>query len=236
MAVLPRPGRFSDADLDGLPVAAQSLLRAAIEPGTPRYSAIRLRMRGSIKLKRWLPFRATQVIAPGVGFIWRARVAGLVTGYDQHVDGRGAMQWKMARLFTVADFAGPDITRSSAGREAAESVWLPTAMMPECGVEWSAADDRRPTGRIPTMSGATDVSYEIDIDGKIRSVALPRWGDPKGTGEFGLHTFGGEMSHHETVGGITIPTRGAVGWHFGEPGWDDGEFFRFRLTAIDPVH
>jgi len=83
-------------------------------------------MRGSIKLKRWLPFRATQVIAPGVGFIWRARVACLISGYDQH--------------------------------------------------------------------------------------------------------------GHETVDGITIPTRGSVGWHYGEPGWTAGEFFRFHLTDIDPVH
>jgi hypothetical protein len=231
----PRQGVFLDADLDGLPTAARRLLGAAIENGTPLAAAARLQMRGSIKLKRWLPFRAYQIIAPGVGFVWRARVAGLIDGFDRSVDGRGEMQWKLARLFTVAKGSGPDVTRSTAGREAGEAFWLPTALLPSFGVEWLASEETHAVARIPTSTERIDVRYEIDAGGHVQSLALQRWGDPHNTGTFGLHTFGGAMSRHEKFGGVTIPTRGAVGWHFGETEWATGEFFRFEVTDLELV-
>ena len=43
------------------------------------------------------------------------------------------------------------------------------------------------------------------------------------------------MTQHETVGGVTIPTRGTVGWHFGEPRWQSGEFFRFHVDHFELV-
>jgi hypothetical protein len=94
------------------------MLVGMIAPGTPLAAAARLRMHGSIKLNRWLPFRASQIIAPGVGFLWRAHVAALIEGYDRSFGGEGELRWKLARLFTVASGSGPDISRSSAGREA----------------------------------------------------------------------------------------------------------------------
>jgi hypothetical protein len=211
------------------------MLGAAIEPGTAFATAARLRMRGHIKLNRWLPFRATQVIAPGVGFVWRARVAGLIRGYDRAIDSRSDMHWKLGGLITVAEGSGADVTRSAAGREAGEAMWLPTALLPRFGLEWSATDDCHAVARIPTVSEAIDVRYEIDSLGHVRSVALPRWGDPDNNGQFAVHAFGGPMSEHETFDGVTIPTRGAVGWHFGEPGWEAGEFFRFHITDFELV-
>ena len=44
-------------------------------------------MRGSIRLGRWLPFRARQVLNPHVGFIWAARVGEVIAGSDQYLDG-----------------------------------------------------------------------------------------------------------------------------------------------------
>jgi hypothetical protein len=235
LAVPPHPGTFSETDLEGLPVAARSLLRAAIATGTPLAAAARLRMHGSIKLHRWLPFRAQQVIAPGVGFVWRARVAGLVSGYDRYVDGRGEMQWKLARLLTVAGGTGPEVSRSAAGREAAEAFWVPTALLPRFGVEWSSADKNHATARFPTATEPVDVTYEIDAAGRVLSLSLPRWGDPESVGQFGVHTFGGTLTDHKTFGGVTIPSRGAVGWHFGEPDWAAGEFFRFQITELQLI-
>jgi hypothetical protein len=34
--------------------------------------------------------------------------------------------------------------------------------------------------------------------------------------------------------GVTIPSSGRVGWHFGTDRWpDDGEFFRFTITRYE---
>jgi hypothetical protein len=236
LAVPPIAESFSAEDLEGLPRGAQMMLGSAIEVGTPLAAAARLRMRGSIRLNnRWLPFHASQIVAPGLGFVWTARVGGLIKGYDRYVDNAGDMRWKLLGLFAVSSASGPDVTRSAAGREAGERFWLPTSLLPALGVEWSAADDTHPVARVRTASGPIDVHYEIDHAGQVQSVELSRWGDPDSTGTFGSHTFGGKMTEHQTFDGVTIPTRGAVGWHFRQPGWESGEFFRFRITEFHLV-
>ena len=77
-----------------------------------------------------------------------------------------------------------------------------------------------------------DVAYELDPVGHVQSITLKRWGDPNNSGSFALHAFGGMMTEHRTFDGVTIPTRGSVGWHFGEPDWTSGEFFRFQITDL----
>ena len=54
----PAPGRFSSAELDGLPELVRRHLTQAIAPGTALATSAWLRMRGHIKVGRWLPFRA----------------------------------------------------------------------------------------------------------------------------------------------------------------------------------
>src|SRR5438128_12080873 len=71
---LARPGArdvFRDDELVGLPAPVQRYFRAAIAPGTPLALAARLEMHRSIKLGgRWLPLRATEVLATQRGFVW----------------------------------------------------------------------------------------------------------------------------------------------------------------------
>jgi hypothetical protein len=225
-------GAFSASDVAGLPDAARALLQAAVAPGTPRAPAACLRMRGSIKLNRWLPFRATEVLAPGRGFIWRARIAGLISGHDQCIDGVGEMQWRLARLVTVAASDRPDVSRSAAGREAGEAFWLPTTLLPVFGAEWRAVDDRHVEVGVPTSVEPVTVRCELDDTGFVGAMSMQRWGDPDGTSAFGFHSFGGVMTEPRGFGGLLIPARGRVGWHFGEPGWEEGEFFRYEITDL----
>jgi len=165
-------------------------------------------MRGEIKLRdRWLGFRAEQVLTPQVGFVWAARVAGVVTGSDQYVSGRGWMSWKVARLLTVLDAEGPDVSRSGAGRCAGETCWLPSMWLPRFGATWTEQTQDQLTVR------TSHDGHEV----------------------FGLHPFGMEVTATDTYSGLTIPTEGRVGWFHGTPRWTEGEFFRFHITALQPV-
>jgi hypothetical protein len=38
------------------------------------------------------------------------------------------------------------------------------------------------------------------------------------------------VTAHTTFGGVTIPSSGRAGWHFGTDQWAQGEFFRCQLT------
>jgi hypothetical protein len=229
------PEAFGDAELDGLPEPVRRHLTRAIAPGTPLAVSARLRMRGRIKVGRWLPFRAREVLSPQHGFVWAARAAGVIAGSDRYVDGAGGMDWKLAGVLTVAHAEGPDVSHSAAGRAAAEGMWVPTALLPRFGVAWSAGgpDEVRAGWRIGEVP--VELRCRLDGDGRIVSFVFDRWGDPDGGGAFAWHPFGGEVSGYRTFDGVTIPSAGRVGWFFGTDRWPAGEFFRYRITGLELV-
>jgi hypothetical protein len=131
LAVPPAPGTFSDREIEDLPDPAVRYMKASVAARTPLAQAARLRMRGSIKVGgRWLSFRARQIEAPHHGFLWAARVAGVIAGSDRYSDGRGGVDWRILGLFRVVHAEGPDVSRSAADRAGAEGIWVPTALLP----------------------------------------------------------------------------------------------------------
>jgi hypothetical protein len=230
----PAPAGFSEVELDGPPEVVRRHLEAAIGPGTPLATSALLGMRGQLRLGRWLPFQAEQVLSPHHGFYWAARVAGLISGFDRYLDGQGELQWKLLGVLPVTRAEGPNVARSAVGRAAGEAMWLPTALLPRFGVEWEAADDRHVMARFALDGVAVDLQYELE-DGRIRSVVFDRWGDPDRSGVWRLYPFGGEVTGYRTFGGLTVPSAGRIGWFFGTDRWSEGEFFRFQLTHLEPL-
>ena len=229
----PFRGSFSPAEVQGLPEPVRRYFQAAIAPGTPLAAAAVLRMRGRLKLgRRWLPFRARQVLAPHRGFVWAARVGGLITGSDRYADGTGGMDWRLLGLVPLVHAEGEDVSRSAAARGAAESVWVPTALLPRFGVAWSATDPHHLVARFAL--DATDVELRITLDdqARVRSIAFDRWGDPDGTGAWGQYPAGMDVTRTSTSEGLTIPSAGRFGWFFGTQRWPEGEFFQFRLLSV----
>jgi hypothetical protein len=229
------PGRFDPAELDGLPEPVRRHLAMAVAPGTPLATSARLAMRGSIKVGRWLPFRARQVLDPHHGFVWAARAAGLITGTDRYLDGAGVIDWKLAGLVTVAHGEGPDVSRSAAGRAGAEAIWLPTALLPRSGVRWSAPAHDQVTAAFAVGETPVELQLRLDEVGRVVALAFDRWGDPGGGAGFGWHRFGGEVTGYASFGGLTIPSAGRLGWFWGSDRWPEGEFFRYRITELQPV-
>jgi hypothetical protein len=128
-----------------LPEPARRYIEHAITPGPQLATSVRLRMRGSIKLGRWVRFEAEQVIHAGRGFMWAARVPlltiPLIRGFDRLLDGAGEMRWKLFGVVPIMSASGADITRSAVGRMEAESLWLPTMLVRD-DVKWTARDGR----------------------------------------------------------------------------------------------
>src|SRR5690606_13522247 len=80
-----------------------------------------------------------------------------------------------------------------------------------------------------------ELHQRIDASGRARSIAFDRWGDPDNTGTWGWHRFGGEMWAMRTFSGLTVPTAGRIGWHYGTDRWPEGEFFRYEITDLRPT-
>jgi hypothetical protein len=214
---------------------ARRYLEHAIAPETPLSGAVRLRMHGQIRLGGWLPFRAEQVIVWRRGFIWKAavRMLGLpIRGADRLVDGRGAMRWKMLGLLPVMSEGGDDISRSSAGRMAAESIWLPSVLCRD-EVSWSVGED---TGlRAELEAGGRPAALELTCggDGRLLRICTERWGNPDGEG-FRVHPFGAVVEEERSFDGYTVPGRLRVGWYLGSERFErEGEFFRAEVEAAE---
>ncbi|MGD2182282.1 DUF6920 family protein [Lusitaniella coriacea] len=223
---------FSATERTDLPQLAQNYLRRAIAPGTKLASAVRLRMHGEIKLQRWLPFTAEQVICWHRGMIWQAatRMNGLpIWGADRFVDGVGAMRWKLLGLFPVMTASGSDITRSAAGRLQAEVLWLPSTLCRD-DVSWTEIDPSQLRANFATQGHPAELTLTFDDTARLQSIQLPRWGNPEGAA-FHFVNFGGIVEEEKTFSGYRIPSRLRVGWYFGSARFpSEGEFFR---VAID---
>jgi hypothetical protein len=216
----------------GLPEPARRWLLHAIAPGTPLWPSVELSMRGEIKLGAWRPFTARQVLAPPHGFIWAAtaRVSGLpVTGFDRLSSGSGQMRWRLGGLVPVLSAAGPDVTRSAAGRLAGEMVLAPTTFR---AATWTSGPDGDRAVVTSRIEGADEsVQLHVGADGRLLDVVLQRWGNPLGA-PYGRHPFGVAIEAEETFEGVTIGSRLRAGWFWGTARQDDGEFFRAEITGV----
>lgn len=232
-----RPTRVFEPHLTrGLPAAAQRLLGRAIEPGAPLHQAIRLRMRGEIKLGRWCPFEADQVIRWGRGMVWRAK-AKLgplsIKGQDAVVDGVGEMRWRLAGIIPVMSADGPDISRSAAGRLELEATLLPSVLLDD-DVRWLPSDDaHRAQAYVHVPGDEGLVTLEVDDAGRLVSASMPRWGNPEG-GEFHEVPFGVLLDGELRSGGYAIAASIRAGWYFGTPRFpSEGELFRAEILSFE---
>lgn len=226
---------FTPEGLPALPEPARRYLSHALAPGTPLARRVRLRMHGQIRVGRWLPFRARQVIDADRGFRWQASVAGgLIRGYDQFDAGQGATRFTLLGLIPLVDAGGPDITRSALGRVMAEyAAWLPAALLPGPGVRWDAPDRDHAVVHVASAGASTVLALTLGHDGAVREIGLTRWGNPVGGG-FTELPFGMYADAEATFKGVTVPSRGRVGWWYGTDRWPEGEFFRFVVDDLAP--
>ena len=225
------PGRFAADLVASLPEPARRWLIHAVAAGTPLWPTVQLTMRGRIRIGAWRPFTARQLLAPPHGFIWAAtaRVVGLpLTGFDRYSSGTGQMRWRLLGLIPVMTGAGPDVTRSAAGRLAGEGIcWLPTAF---AGAVWAAGPEPD-TAVASWRIGDADESVRLRVgpDGALQEVLMQRWGNPDGQ-PFGRYPFGVAVEAERTFGGVTMPSALRAGWWWGTDRQEAGEFFRAEVT------
>lgn len=207
----PDVAQFDPSLVTSLPEVAQRALTHAIEPGTPLWQSVEFSMRGRIRMGKWHPFTARQVLAPGRGFVWaaRARVFGLpLTGFDRYSSSSGQMRWKLFGLVPVMTASDPDVSRSAAGRLAAEGVLVPTAFQ---AARWS--DSGNPDSVFATWtveSNEDTVEVHVAGNGAVRQVTMQRWR------EGGRVPFIVTFADERTFSGVTIPTRVRASWQSDE--------------------
>jgi len=223
--------RFDHGRLADFPEPVRRYLKHAILPDGLMAHSVSLQMHGQIRINKWMPFEAEEVIRIDRGMIWRAKVKmmGLpIRGSDRLIDGSGFMRWKFLGLIPVVKKTGPDISRSVAGRMAAELIWLPSVLKSDA-VSWQPEGSKGFSAELRIAGETVKLNYEINSSGGLTSVRLSRWGNPPGEG-FGCYDFGAIVDEEERFEDFTIPSELRVGWHFGSDRFEkEGEFLRVKI-------
>jgi len=227
---------FDLATLTDLPDPASRWLRRVLPVETPLVATIELAMTGSIKLgPRWFPFRATQVLRAGVGFVWLPVVGGRIlrfVGADILGPGDARMEFRLHDRIPLVRATGPEVARSAVGRLAAETVaWLPQAAAPQAGAIWAPVDERRAVVSLPVGDESVDVTVTVDADGRLGALHLERWRNDADPPRF--EPFGGDVSAEvRSDHGVAVAGRGTVGWGHGTPAAAGGAFFRYEVSRL----
>lgn len=224
--------QFSPDMIADQPEPVQRYFLHAIAPGTPIARSVHLKMQGSFRLapnQNWIPMQAEEILATG-GFVWKA-IAGQgirqMRGADYYTRGDGRLRFSLWGLIPVVTAHNPDVTRSAIGRWIGEYFWLPSALLPQQGVNWKALDDRTIQASLKADGESIMLTYVIDQQGKLLQSSFDRWGNQAEDGHYTAIPFGGEYSAEQTFGGYTVPSQVGAGWRIGA----DHYFEFFRMTV-----
>lgn len=234
------PPPFKPAMLEGLPEPAIRYFTYTIRPGTPLNQVAEIDMHGEFGLgnqqaPNYLPMRATQILAPPMGFVWRMKAGkGLmrISGSDAGAGGESWTRFWVLGILPVAraGFDG-DHARSAYGRLIAEAaIWTPAALLPGPGVSWQGLDQNRAV--VTVRHGDLTQAVEITVaeDGQPTQVLLRRWSDANPGKIYQEQPFGGSLSEFQDFGGYRLPGRVEAGNFFGTK-----DFFAFFKVEVDAI-
>jgi hypothetical protein len=140
---------------------------------------------------------------------------GTIRVRDSYISGQAAMLGKIAALFPVANSRGTrELASGALHRFLAESVWLPTALLPGYGIEWEEVDESIARATLSDRGHSVSLDFHFGSSGEVVRVQGERYRDVKG---LGVPTpFVGEFGEYGELHGMRIPTEGEVEWDLPE--------------------
>lgn len=228
----PATTTFMPEMIADLPEPVQRYFLHAIAPGTPIATAVQLQLSGQFRLapdQAWMPMRSQEILS-AKGFVWKAKVGEGVRqmhGADYYANGTGRMRFFWG-VIPLVDAHDADTMRSAIGRFAGEWFWLPSALLPQQGVSWSAIDPQTIQASFKVEGEPITLTMVIDENGKLLKSFGSRWGDRTSDRHYAYIPFGGKFQSECTFGGFTIPSQIGAGW------WIDSEqYFEFFQATVE---
>jgi hypothetical protein len=219
--------------LKKLPAPVARYFRFALREDQAFVRAARVHHAGEFNLnEKWVPFESEQhFCSRPPAFVWDAkmRINSLmsISVRDGYRHGQGTMAAKVLGLFTLVD-AGNDDERLAQGallRFLAESVWQPTALLPDENLKWSPVDERRARATLTDAGVTVSLEFLFNEKGEVTGFFAPkRYREVKGGYE--PFPWKGRLQKYELYEGMMIPTEGEVAWQMPE---GDTAYWRGRV-------
>jgi len=236
IAAQPWDAAFDPAMTDGLPAPAARFLRRAIAPRAALAREVRLELAGSVMQKgRRLALTARERLVPLRGFTWeaRGRIGPVpVVVRDHYHAGESAVDVRIFGLIPLGGERGEDTTMSSRGRLAAESLWVPSMLLPQDGVTWTPVGDDRARVEFSIDGHLESMVTTVDPEGRLLEIRMERWGSA-GVERPQRIPYGFRVLAERAFGDYTIASELEGGWHYGTDAFRSETASRF--TVLDAV-
>ncbi len=210
-------GRYTEAELSGLPAPVQRFFRIALTEGQRIVTGATLVQSGLFNLgttaAQWKPFTARQRFTTGrPGFVWDAKIMMFrgvpVRVVDAYVAGEGLLRPTILGLFGMGRVQGRgEIARGELLRHFAECVWFPTALLPSQGIVWQAVDDTSATATMTDCPIAVTMLFRFGADGLISAIHVDGRATKVGDATV-LMPWECRMSNYQRQDGMRIPMTG----------------------------
>ena len=212
------PLAYSANELDGLPAPVVRYFRFALTDGQFRVQRARLTQAGEFALRpgEWKSFTAIEILATAPpAFQWDATIWMMpllpVRVRDGYAAGVGAMEGRLFGLFSVANVRDtPEMASGELMRFLAESVWLPTSLLPSAGVSWTPVSDTIARATLADCGNTVSLDFHFGARGEIDRVEGLRFRDVKRTPV--PTRWVGHFGDYQRVHGMMIPMTGSVEW------------------------
>jgi uncharacterized protein DUF6920 len=211
-----------------LPAPVRRYFQFTLGQGRPRVRVAVIHQTGTFRRRvggdpsaGWSPFRAVQRIAASPpAFVWDARIrvlpfisVGVRDGYSGgHATMRATILGGLVPVARAED--GPELREGALQRWLAESVWLPTALLPGGGVTWSPVDGARARASISDAGLTVSLDFEFAPSGEVLVVRAP--GRPRAVAgnpaAFVREPWGGRFGRWEEHAGMRVPVEAEVFW------------------------
>lgn len=203
-----------------LPDGALRYLTHAIRPGAPIPRTAEIAFAGELRMgprRRWLPFRARETLVAASGFVFsaRARLGPLpVTTEDRYEAGHAESRIRLLGLLPIVSRRGPDADRAMRSRFVVESIWLPSAFLPDAGASWTEKDGHLHV-TVPVHGDDVHATVRLGPAGELREMRMDRWSDLTDDRRYTLIPFDTRVETERSFGDYTIPVQLRAAWWAG---------------------
>jgi hypothetical protein len=226
--------RFEEDLIAELDEPVRRYFTHTISPGAALTERVLLTMHGRIKVGRWMDFTAQQQFNDRHEFEWRARAGWRAFKplhvVDSYASGAGGTVGQLLGRMPFLHAVDANTARAAAARSAAESIWVPAALMPQNEVTWRTEDENTIVASFDVPPEHAELRLVIDERGAVKSVSLERWGNV-GQRAFSYIPFGARILAEQRFGDYVIPSHVNVGWWYGTPHYEP--FFDALVTKYE---
>lgn len=200
---------FHYEQLSELPGPVKAYFRYALEKGQPYLSQLRLKHTGRFKTgvnKGWIDIKGEQYFtAHPPGFLWIGKTKAF-KATDSYVSNQGNLSVYLFGFLRIVNSKGKTMDQAELLRWLGESVWMPTNLLLNDYISWSAIDDS--TAKLTMNYSGISVYYDVHFNdiGQITKLETERYMDDA------KKKWIGKVDNYQKINGMMLPTSIKASW------------------------